>query len=262
MAKQGPKILTYDIETAPMNAHVWALFDQNVGLNMIAEDWAIISWASKWMDKRKVTYRDTSHLEDFRDDKEMLRELREELDEADIVVGQNVQKFDMRKVRARMIMHGLKPFREPIVQDTMLMARSVAAFSSNKLEYLSGVLTDAPKSKHNKFPGFELWREVMAGNKKAWAEMRKYNPQDVRATEKVYLALRPWVKRHPNVAQYYDDDHMRCPRCGHLHLEHSGVQHRGVSSYDTWLCLGCHGHSRSRITVNTKSKRQSLLVTC
>ena len=34
----GPKILIVDIETAPIVAQVWGLFDQNVGLNQIAQD--------------------------------------------------------------------------------------------------------------------------------------------------------------------------------------------------------------------------------
>jgi hypothetical protein len=29
----GPKVLIYDIETAPIVAHVWGLWENNVGLN-------------------------------------------------------------------------------------------------------------------------------------------------------------------------------------------------------------------------------------
>ena len=40
-----PKILFVDIETSPIIADVWQLFDQNVGLNQIQQDWSIIAWA-------------------------------------------------------------------------------------------------------------------------------------------------------------------------------------------------------------------------
>ena len=208
-----------------------------------------------------MQYEDTQHQPGgASDDKELLIWLRELLDEADIVVGQNVQKFDMRKIRARMIYHGLKPFREPEIVDTLLMAREVGAFTSNKLEYLS-TLTDEQKSKHAKYPGFALWLGILANEPGAWAECKRYNKQDVVATEKLYLLLRPWARRHPNLAHYYEDDNLRCPRCGSPNLHPTEVVHRGVSTYQAYQCGDCGGHSRNRFTLNTKDKRKAL-ITC
>lgn len=258
---QGPRILTFDIETLPLESYTWGTFDQTVGLNQIKTDWAALSIAAKWLGDDNVWYEDTRGKATIRDDKDMIAKLCALLDEADIVVGQNVKKFDLRKIRARAMMHGLPPFREPLVQDTMLMARSVGSFTSNKLEYLSKNLTDAPKSAHAKFPGFELWLGVMQGNQEAWEEMREYNIQDVIATEKLYLALRPWVRQHPNVAHYYNDDQRRCPRCGSVNLHNNGTTFRGVSEYHAYTCADCGGHSRSRFTLNTRDKRKSLVTT-
>ena len=258
---EGPKILCFDIETLPLESYTWGLFDQNVGLNQIKTDWAALSIAAKWLGEDEVWYEDTRHKATIRDDKDMIAKLCALLDQADIVVGQNVKKFDMRKIRARAMMHGLPPFKEPLVQDTMLMARSIGSFTSNKLEYLSKNLTDAPKSAHAKFPGFELWLGVMQGNQEAWDEMREYNIQDVIATEKLYLALRPWVRNHPNVAHWYSDDQRRCPRCGSVNLHNNGTTFRGVSEYHAYTCSDCGGHSRSRFTLITASKRKSL-ATC
>lgn len=258
---QGPRILTFDIETIPLESYTWGIFDQNVGLNQIKTDWAALSIATKWLGEYDVWYEDTRNKATIRDDKDMIAKLCAMLDEADIVVGQNVKKFDLRKIRARALMHGLPPFKEPLVQDTMLMARSIGSFTSNKLEYLSKNLTDAPKSAHAKFPGFELWLGVMQGNREAWDEMREYNIQDVIATEKLYLALRPWVRNHPNMAHYYNDDQRRCPRCGSVNLHSNGTTYRGVSEYTAFTCSDCGGHSRSRHTLNTRDKRKALLTT-
>ena len=258
---EGPRILTFDIETLPIESYTWGLFDQNVGLNQIKTDWAALSIAAKWLGEDEVWYEDTRRKVTIRDDKDMIAKLCALLDQADIVVGQNVKKFDMRKIRARAMMHGLPPFKEPLVQDTMLMARSVGNFTSNKLEYLSKNLTDAPKSAHSKFPGFELWLGVMQGVREAWDEMREYNIQDVRATEQLYLKLRPWVRTHPNMANYYDDDQRRCPRCGSVNLHDNGTTFRGVSEYHAYTCSDCGGHSRSRFTLNTRIKRKALLTT-
>ena len=257
----GPRILTFDIETLPLESYTWGLWDQTVGLNQIKTDWAALSIAAKWMGDDNVWYEDTRHKATIRDDKDMIAKLCAMLDEADIVVGQNVKKFDLRKIRARAMMHGLPPFKEPLVQDTMLMARSVGAFTSNKLEYLSANLTDTPKSTHKEFPGFELWLGVMQGNARAWDEMKAYNIQDVIATEQLYLKLRPWVRQHPNMAHYYNDEHRRCPRCGSVDLHNNGTLFKGVSEYHSYLCSACGGHSRSRFTLNTRDKRKSLLTT-
>lgn len=261
LAFQGPRILTFDIETLPLESYTWGLFDQTVGLNQIKTDWAALSIAAKWMHEDEVWYEDTRHKATIRDDKDLIAKLCALLDQADIVVGQNVKKFDLRKIRARALMHGLPPFREPLVQDTMLMARSVGSFTSNKLEYLSANLTDTPKSTHAQFPGFELWLGVMQGNQAAWDEMREYNIQDVRATEQLYLKLRPWVRTHPNMSHYYDDEQRRCPRCGSVNLHDNGTTFRGVSEYHAYTCSDCGGHSRSRFTLNSRNKRKALLTT-
>lgn len=257
----GPRILTLDIETLPITTYNWHLFDEPRALDRLVKDWAIFMGAWKWMGDRKVIIRDTEASGDPYDDIEIVREMCEALGEADIVVGQNIQKFDMGKIRARAVMHGLKPFREPQVADTLLMAREVAKFTSNKLEYTSRVLTTVPKSKHLKFPGFALWQGVMDKNPAAYKEARLYNRDDVRGTEALYLKLRPWVRKHPNIAQFYEDDLMRCPRCGSKKLQCTGQVHRGVSTYTEYVCGACFGHSRSRYTENTTDKRRNLL-TC
>lgn len=259
--KEGPKILTADIETLPIEAYTWHLFDEPRILDRLAKDWAIFSCAAKWFGDRNVQYANTQSALAVDDDLELLKWVRELLDEADIVVGQNAQKFDMRKIRARMIHHGLRPFREPQIVDTLLMAKEVGAFTSNKLEYLSTLTGGVKKSAHTKYPGFKLWAGIIKDDPGAWAEVKKYNRDDVLATEEVYTMLRPWARRHPNVAQYYLDEEMRCPRCGAKELQTTGTLHRGVSTYTAYVCGACGGHSRSRYTENSLAKRKGLL-TC
>ena len=83
----------------------------------------------------------------------------------------------------------------------------------------------------------------------------------MRATEQLYLKLRPWVRNHPNVAHYYKDDANRCPRCGSTSVFTNGTIFRGVSEYHAYTCSDCGGHSRSRYTLNSRNKRKSLLTT-
>lgn len=255
----GARIATADIETLPIQAYVWSLFQEPRALDRVVKDWAIFSGAFKWLGGKKVHYMDTQPKDDCRDDYDLVYWLCEMLDEADIVVGHNMQKFDIRKIRARALQHGIPPFREPEVVDTMLMAREIGAFTSNKLEYLSGALTDSKKSLHAKYPGFALWDAVMKGEAAAWREVKDYNKQDIRSTEALYLRLRPWARRHPNMSHYFDDEIMRCPRCGSSDMLDNGIIHRGVSEYNQYRCGGCGGHSRSRYTGNSIEKRRNIL---
>lgn len=45
----GPRVLLFDIETAPIIAHVWSLWENNVSLNQIVSDWHVLSWSAKWL---------------------------------------------------------------------------------------------------------------------------------------------------------------------------------------------------------------------
>lgn len=255
------KIGLIDIETAPLEAHVWGLFDQTVGLNQIKCEWGILSYCFKPLGapKRDIVYVDNSLQADPRDDSHLLPGLWEILDEYDFLIAQNGKRFDMRKIRARLILNGFSPPSPVKVIDTMLMARQVAAFTSNKLEWLSDKLSTIRKDKHKEFPGFELWRECLAGNPRAWASMRRYNIPDVLSMEQVYTRLRPWVEGHPNLAAYVDDDKRRCPRCASTRVESRGTTFTNVGEYQRYQCNDCGGWSRSRYTLNTTEKRKSLL---
>ena len=45
------KTLTLDIETAPQVAHVWGLWQQNVGLPQLLESGYVMCFAAKWEDR-------------------------------------------------------------------------------------------------------------------------------------------------------------------------------------------------------------------
>lgn len=255
----GPKIITLDIETAPIVGSVWGLWKQNVGLNQVRQDWSILSVAWKSLGKKKVDYVDVSKQENLLDDSAILHTTWEVLNEADIVVAQNGVRFDNKKIVARFIQTGLPPPRPYKIIDTLLMAKQVAAFTSNKLDWLSQILTDTPKDHHDAFPGMELWNECLKGNPAAWKAMKKYNQRDVPSCEEVYLKLRPYYQGHPNLAQYYDDEKTRCPKCGSTHVEVVGTVFTQASEYDQWHCGDCGGYSRGRYTINSKAKRKALL---
>lgn len=108
--------------------------------------------------------------------------------------------------------------------------------------------------------GFELWLECLRQNEEAWAEMRKYNIQDVLTLEEVYTKMRPWIRNHPNVGVLKEEHDTVCPKCGSARLVHRGYATTSVGKYQRYRCSDCGGWSRSRFSVYPKEKRKALLV--
>lgn len=255
------KIKTIDIETSPIVSYHWGLWKQNIGLSQIIRDWTVLSFSVKDLGDPNVRYMDVSEQDDYYDDRHIMQTLREELDEADIVIWQNGTHFDKRKINARLIELGIAPPSPYKEIDTKVEAAKVAMFTSNKLEWLSAIVTDTPKLKHAKFPGFELWTECLDGNPEAWAEMKAYNIRDTEATEALYLVLRPWMKQHPNVNVMDDeDDTIKCTHCGSEHLQKRGYYYTNTGRYQRYQCQTCDAWSRGRFVNNSPDKRKSLLV--
>jgi hypothetical protein len=255
-----------DIETAPLELYAWTTWKVTASLEQIKTDWSILSFAALWMDKpSEIIYMDTGGrgARKVRDDRKLMRPLWKLLDEADIVVAQNGKKFDIRKIKARLIAHGFKPPSPFHVIDTLIVGDKNFAFTSQKLKYTSGILApEMPKDEHKQFPGQELWTECLADNPKAWKVMRKYNTRDIKSTRKVYLKMRPYIENHPQMGLYFESDRPRCPNCGSLHVvrDKQRLQAKTASMYVQYQCRKCGKYCRGKAMKTKLSKRRSLLV--
>lgn len=258
MKHAKPKILFLDIETAPIEAHVWQLFDQNVGLNQIVKDWSILSWAAKWQGKSRIHYADVRKQKNLRDDSKILKPIWELMDEADIIVGQNSKRFDVKKLNARFILNGMQPPSTYRQLDTMVMAKKHFSFTSNKLEYMSDKLcTKFKKLKHKEFGGHEMWAECLKGNKKAWLEMEKYNKHDVLALEELYDKL--IVFDNTINFNVYHKMHGPICTCGNENIIKKGRQYTNGGSYDRFKCTNCGKNFQDKYNQLSPKKRREML---
>lgn len=256
---KGPKVLVFDIETAPILGYVWSIWEQNVSLNQIHSDWYVLAWSAKWLGDpaSKIMYRDQRSAKKIEDDSQLLEGIWKLLDEADIVITQNGKSFDAKKLNARFVMNGMKPPSSYKHIDTKIIASRHFGFTSNKLEYLTDKLcTKYKKSKHKKFSGFELWRECLAGNKEAWKEMERYNKYDVLSLEELYTKLMPWDQT-VNFAIYHDEASKVCA-CGSREFHKNGYTYTSVGKYQRFSCSSCGAESRSASNEFSKLKRESL----
>lgn len=239
MAKQA-KMLVLDIETAPILAYVWDLWDQNIAVNQIHTDRYIMAWSAKWYGSKKTLYYDKRKTKPG-DDKAILKPLWKLLNEADIVITQNGKKFDSKRINTRFMLHKMPPPKPYKHWDTMLLAKGVADFTSNKLEYLAQQLNDKhTKSYHRKYPGFALWRACLEGRTDAWNEMKKYNIADVLATEELYTHMRAWAPESFPAVYLFTDKAKECGTCGFKgNMIEGKLRHANVHAYRQYRCASC-----------------------
>lgn len=240
------KILFLDLETTPMTAHTWGLWDQNISLKQILASTEVMCFGARWYGQKKVIFKSVHH-----DGKqEMLNEIHRLMDEADAVVGWNSAAFDVKHLKREFLEAGMLPHSPTKDIDLMTVVKSQFKFPSNKLDYVAQRLGVGAKVEHS---GFDLWIKCMAGDNKAWAEMKKYQIQDVNLLIDLYEKLLPWINSHPAVGMYENIDDA-CPNCGSQNLRAEGVYIGTTGSYDKFQCDDCGKwvkSSKSNLTSKT-----------
>jgi DNA polymerase elongation subunit (family B) len=233
------RVLHLDIETSPNLGYVWSLWKQNIGLNQLVESGHVLCWAAKWHGERKVHF-----ASDYHDGHDaMIAKAYELVDEADAIVTYNGRAFDLKWLRSEFVLAGLTPPAPHKDVDLLTIVRRQFKFPSNKLEYVAQALLGESKVQH---AGFELWTGCMAGNAKAWAQMRAYNRQDVLLTERLYDRLLPWIPNHPHHGLYHEAHLSVCQNCGSKDLERRGYAYTNLGRYQRFRCNGCGAWGRGR----------------
>lgn len=253
----GAKILILDIETAPLKVFVWNIWNVNVQTCQIETDWFCITWAAKWLFEDKVYSGSVTSKEAVKqDDKRMIKGIWELVNQADLVIAHNGEKFDMPKLNTRFLIHGFNPPLPYQQIDTLKHIRRNFGFTSNKLDYVNQLLNLDRK----KETSFELWRGCYNGDKEALKNMLDYNIGDVRILEDTYLRIRPWIKPHPNMGLFIlDEQQSRCPTCGSAELKEQGKQYYTTANvYDLMRCDNCGANSRKRLGSLTIKQRRHL----
>jgi uncharacterized protein YprB with RNaseH-like and TPR domain len=225
------KILFLDLETTPINAYTWGLWEQNVSLNQIVSSTEVICFGARWYGSKKVVFRSVHH----HGKQEMLEEAHRLMDEADVVVGWNSANFDTKHLKRELIQAGMKPPSPYKDLDLMRVVKSQFKFPSNKLDYVAQTLKVGAKVKHS---GFDLWIGCMAGSDASWREMKTYQIQDVNLLVDLYERLKPWIPNHPSVP-LHEGRTDGCVACGSTSLQSRGVSHTLTATYQRYQCQDC-----------------------
>lgn len=235
-----PKILFFDIETTPHLSFTWGKYNQNV-IDFVKHS-HMLSFSAKWLGGKQITKGliDYPNYEKSRhNDYLLVLDLWNLLNDADIVVAHNGRAFDTKKVNARFSFHKIPPPAPYKIVDTKEMSKKYFNFTSNSLNDIAEYLGLGKKISTN----FDLWVDCMAGNKEAWAKMKKYNAHDILLLERVYIKMLPWMEQHPNHSSLMEGK--VCPKCGSEEIQSRGVVKTQSTVYQRFQCQVCFGWCRS-----------------
>jgi hypothetical protein len=237
-----PRIVLIDIETSPILGYTWGMYDVNVIKAVEPVKVMCVGW--KWLGDDTVNCRCLSEYRDYLpgviDDAELIKEVWNVLDEADVVVAHNGDAFDIKVLNSRFVVHGLHPPSSFRSVDTLKSSRKYFRFNNNKLNELGDYLDEGSKANSG---GFGMWLSCINGDPKAWKKMKEYNVRDVELLERIYLRLRPFIGNHPDLNLYGGKtsklDRFSCSVCQSQDTVKRGFSVTKAGRYQRYQCNDC-----------------------
>lgn len=272
MKKRKPTIIVWDIETSYSLAATFNFFQTTIPHDNILRDWNLLSVAWKKLGENKV-HVETVPATATCDDAHLCQLVQEITDEADCLIHHNGDRFDIKKLNARIIYNGLQPIKNmPKCYDTLKIARNNFAFSSNRLDYIAKFLgypgkVDTPKG---------MWLDLLidmqekAGYSEAYVDkllrsMAKYNKNDVAITEYVFKTLNGYITTPWLDSLYYVEDDVKdkasnyvcknpeCPSVGKSNILLRGHLQQASGRYKRrYTCKDCGKWFLSKKTFATR----------
>lgn len=251
-----PKVLFIDVETSPTVAAVFGRFKQNIGqASVIREGGHLLTIAWKWLGESKVISERLTMLQAIEgNDLSLVTTLWDLVEQADVVIGHNINNFDLPVFKTRCVFNQLPAPRKVKTVDTLNLAKEFR-FNSNKLNSLCQALDLGAKIETG---GMSLWIRCIHGDDKALEEMEVYNRMDIDLLEELYMELRSYSSRHPNFAVELGDK-IRCNVCCSDKVKPTGnLVSTNLSVFEEYSCE-CGSRFKTRQSITTKSQRLNFL---
>lgn len=230
------KLLIYDLETTPMLGWSYKMWDTNI--IKIERQAYIMCFSYMWYGEDKIhcvlqSDFPARYKDDPYNDYDVVKRLRDLLDEADLSIAYNGKRFDDKIAMTRIMFHDMEipsPFKSV---DPLQTARGKLKLPSNSLDNLCEYF--GIKGKTDERHG-DLWHLCVNGNKKAWELMKRYCDNDVRMLKQVYEKLLPVITNHPNLSVLSQRPDA-CPRCQSTsHIQYRGTRSTNVCTYRRVTC--------------------------
>lgn len=240
--KTKPRILVADIETLPdlpEALKVWPQLSDFPGRTLKATINSIACFGYRVLgsgeSKVLCAWDFPEWKDDVNDDRRLVRAAARILKTADVIVTQNGDRFDIPFIQTRLAKNGLTRLPDIFSVDTKKEAKRQWSAFSNSLKYLAEQFTDAEKMDNE---GWPLWIKTHGRDPLAMETMRIYCGQDLAATEALFNALRPGIKRFPNMNQFSLEGDL-CPNCGSSALRKQGMRTLVERQVQRLQCMSC-----------------------
>lgn len=210
-------VLIYDIETSLLKADVWWSGKQYIHSSQISSEPRIITVAWKWLGSDKVKHLkwDENHC-----DEKLVKRFLKVYNKADIIIGQNNDKFDNRWINARAIKFNFDVNLYVKSLDIMKQAKRIMRIPGYSMAFMTEYLGVTNKQTHE---GLIMWKKIQYGNESEQKEylqkMIDYNVGDIISTEDMYLRLRKYMKFNFHLGTLNKHEKYTCPSCGGNDIE-------------------------------------------
>ena len=206
-----PKALFYDIETLPNISAHFGSWNENLPYKQRIQESCLLSHSWCWGDGEIHGSVLTPTEAINHDDERLVLELWSLLDNADIVIGHNISRYDNKKANAYFIKYGLPPVSPFKSIDTLSIAKRKFKFEFNSLAYLAKYLGVTDKIEND---GMPLWIDCHLGKQEALNTMLRYNIGDVKTQREVYNILKSYDNNGVNMSLYGSTECLKCVSCG------------------------------------------------
>ena len=231
------KILYIDIETSPNKAVVWSTGKQFVGHTQIFEERQIICISWKWSGSDKIHNIHWGFNKQC--DKKIVEKIIPVLNKADLIIGQNHKRFDIKWINTRIAYHELTPInvKTLTLEDTMLLARAAFYLNSNSMAYMSKFFKIEQKMDGGGWD--RVKRIVLDKDKDALLEHIDYCNGDIKTTEELFERIKPYVDLTKSIAVIDNGSRDDCPSCGSSDRIKQGFYYTKIGKYPKFKCKGC-----------------------
>ena len=263
--KRKPRIISFDLEVSPALGYFYPPTWETRVLETVSRQklmsfaWSVVGETVKkkvdgeWVRVPKVHALNLSARKGYKkgdqDDKWLVTELHKVLSNADILLGQNSDQFDVKMANYFFILNDLEPIPPVKYIDTKKIAKRYFRFMNNTLDNLGKELGFGGKTQ---ITYADLWIPAfLEGDAKSWKLMDIYCKNDVEKTTNIYLKMRPFMHQHPSLSRL-SGDWDSCPRCGGFNHRVKAYRTTNTSRYHQYQCLECLGYFSDRKAITEK----------
>lgn len=231
------KVLYFDIETRPMEVYTFYIGNKvSISPSQIIKETKIITIAYMFEGDKHAS---VLTWDKNQDDAKMLRKFTEILNKAEIVIGQNSDKFDLKVLNWRLNVLGLKPIAPILSIDTLKLSRQAFSAPSHRLDYRSKIYGLGGKIKME----LKDWINVINRIPGALEKMAHYNKKDVTDLRSLFWREFPFYKRLPVQLSILlnnpEKPQHHCPECGSCKIQKRGVRLTRTKKHQRYQCQDC-----------------------